>query len=86
MRKSGVNLLILPAVNHLLASIMAGHSSNFDWSNLASVLDPGSRIPGDVVFKIVDQEDKVVASFAAHRFVMLLYMHRPSPSDNMTLK
>ena len=74
MRKAGVNLnlLILPAVNHLSASTMAGHSSNFDWSNLASVLDPGSRIPGDVVFKIVDQEDKVVASFAAHRFVMLL--------------
>ena len=73
MRKAGVNLnlLILPAVNHLLVS-MAGHSSNFDWSNLASVLDPGSRIPGDVVFKIVDQGDKVVASFAAHRFVMLL--------------
>jgi len=74
VRKDGVdlNLLILPAVNHLSAS-MAGHSSNFDWSNLASVLDPGSRIPGDVVFKIVDQEDKVVASFAAHRFVLALH-------------
>ena len=65
---------------------MVGYSSNFDWSsNISTLLNPSSPIPGDLVFKIVDNEDQMVASFEAHRFVILFLMFS-SALDNLTLK
>ena len=51
----------------------AGPSLNFDWSIVSTLLDSSSPIPGDVKFKVVDNEDQVVATFEAHKFLLALH-------------
>ena len=50
-----------------------GQTFNFDWSDLSTLLSTASSIPGDVKFNVVDQEDKVVASFEAHKIIIALH-------------
>ena len=52
---------------------MIGHSLNFDWSVLSTLLTPSSPIPGDIKFKVVDKEDGLVTIFQAHKFILGLH-------------
>ena len=52
---------------------MVGHSPNFDWSILSTLLTSSSPIPGDIKFKVVDKEDGLVTTFQAHKFILGLH-------------
>ena len=52
---------------------MANESPNFDWSVLSTLLSSSSPIPGDIKFKVMDKEDKVVASLDAHKIILALH-------------
>ena len=52
---------------------MASESPNFDWSVLSTLLSSSSPIPGDIKFKVMDKEDKVVASLDAHKIILALH-------------
>ena len=52
---------------------MVGHSHNFDWSTLSTLLTSSSPIPGDIKFKVVDKEDGLVTTFQAHKFILGLH-------------
>ena len=54
-------------------SAMVGHSHNFDWSTLSTLLTSSSPIPGDIKFKVVDKEDGLVTTFQAHKFILGLH-------------
>ena len=52
---------------------MVGHSPNFDWSTLSTLLTSSSPIPADIKFKVVDKEDGLVTTFEAHKFILGLH-------------
>merc|ERR1719339_209835 len=52
---------------------MVGHSPNFDWSILSTLLTSSSPIPADIKFKVVDKEDGLVTTFQAHKFILGLH-------------
>ena len=52
---------------------MVGHSPNFDWSVLSTLLTSSSPISGDIKFKVVDKEDGLVTTLEAHKFILALH-------------
>ena len=53
---------------------MVGHSSNFDWSNqISALLTSSSPILGDIKFKVVDKEDGLETTLAAHKIILALH-------------
>ena len=53
---------------------MKGRVPNFDWSILATLFDAtSSLIPGDIEFKVVDQQDQVVDTLAAHKVILAVH-------------
>ena len=52
---------------------MVGHSLNFDWSILSTLLTSSSPIPGDIKFKVVDKEDGLVTTLDAHKIILALH-------------
>ena len=53
---------------------MEDDSLNFDWSQISSLFRPNfSHIPGDVTFKVLDEEDQVVATFEAHKVILAVH-------------
>ena len=52
---------------------MVAHSLNFDWSILSTLLTSSSPILGDIKFKVVDKEDKLVTTLDAHKIIIALH-------------
>ena len=46
---------------------------HFNWSLLPSLLATSSTIPTDIIFKVVDMEEQVVASLEAHKMIVALH-------------
>ena len=52
---------------------MKGGLSNFDWSILSTLFDTTSPIPGDIEFKVVDEQDEVVDTLPAHKVILAVH-------------
>ena len=53
---------------------MEDDSLNFDWSQISSLFRPNfSHIPGDVTFKVLDEENQVVATYEAHKVILAVH-------------
>ena len=53
---------------------MEDDSLNFDWSQISSLFRPNfSHLPGDVTFKVLNEEDQVVATFEAHKVILAVH-------------
>ena len=52
---------------------MKGGRSNFDWSVLSTLFDTTSPIPGDIEFKVVDEQDEVVDTLPAHKVILAVH-------------
>ena len=49
-------------------------SNNFDWSQLSNLLtSSNTKIPTDVTFKVVDEQDELLTKLEAHKMIVALH-------------